>query len=183
MKNRWIVSGIAAGVVVFVWGAIAHMLLPLGEAGIKSFGDEAAVVAVFKDKVPEAGFYFFPGERDQAKWQQDVLTGPRGILIVTPPSVSFSMGRSMGMQVLINVLGGILLAGLFAVARANLRTPANCVLFGALAGAFACLAVEAPQWNWYGFPTVYLLAQFVTQIVGWGLAGLTLGLMMKRAAA
>jgi hypothetical protein len=181
MKNRWVVGGIAAGVVMFLWGAVAHMVLPLGEAGIKAIGDEAAVVTVLKEKVPDAGFYFFPGTRDQAKWQQDVARNPRGILIVTPPSVPFSMGRSMGVQVLINVLGGILLAGLFVVARSNLRTLANCFLFGTLAGAFASLSVDAPQWNWYGFPTVYLLAQIVTLAIGWGLAGLTLGLMMKRA--
>jgi len=181
MKNRWIVGGIAAGIVMFVWGAVAHMVLPLGEAGIKTFGDEPAVMSALQDKVPDAGFYFFPGERDQGRWQEEVKRKPRGILVLTPPSVPFSMGGLMGMQVLINVLGGILLAGLFVVARANLRTLAHCLLFGGLAGAFASVAVDAPQWNWYGFPTNYLLAQLVTQVIGWALAGLTLGLMTKRA--
>jgi len=33
--KKVMLGGAAGGVVLFIWGAISHMLLPLGEVGIK----------------------------------------------------------------------------------------------------------------------------------------------------
>ena len=39
-----LLAGIIGGIVMFVWTSIAHMALPLGEAGINEIPNESAVL-------------------------------------------------------------------------------------------------------------------------------------------
>ena len=54
------------------------------------------------------------------------------------------------------------------------------VAFGAALGAFASLAIDFSYWNWYGFPSAYLAAQMVDQVVAWALAALVAGWWLGR---
>ena len=42
---RILIAGILGGIVMFIWTSIAHMALPLGEAGINEIPNESAVLA------------------------------------------------------------------------------------------------------------------------------------------
>lgn len=66
MNTRLLLAGVAAGVVMFAWGAISHMVLPLGEVGIQPLSEEAAITAVFKDKIKGPGLYLYPYSQDSA---------------------------------------------------------------------------------------------------------------------
>jgi len=55
---RIILAGIAGGVVLFIWGAFSHMVLPFGEIGIKSMPNEAPVMAAMRSNITEPGLYF-----------------------------------------------------------------------------------------------------------------------------
>ena len=57
------------------------------------------------------------------------------------------------------------------------------VLFCALLGLFASLAIDVSYWNWYGFPTNYTAAALVDQVAGWGLAGVAIGAIVRKPAA
>ena len=47
---------------MFIWTSIAHMALPLGEAGINKIPNESAVLNVMQSKMCEkTGLYIFPG--------------------------------------------------------------------------------------------------------------------------
>jgi hypothetical protein len=35
MTKRYFIAGVLGGIVMFIWTSIAHMALPLGEAGIR----------------------------------------------------------------------------------------------------------------------------------------------------
>ena len=41
---RILLAGVLGGIVMFVWTSIAHMALPLGEAGIGEILNESAVL-------------------------------------------------------------------------------------------------------------------------------------------
>ena len=41
---RIVLAGVLGGIVMFVWTSIAHMALPLGEAGIGEILNESAVL-------------------------------------------------------------------------------------------------------------------------------------------
>src|SRR6516165_1393553 len=95
-----LVGGVVAGIVIFFWGFVAHMLLPLGEMGLKSIPSEDDLTAAIRKDVREPGLYFVPG-RDMSKSQSQeemeaymakVTKGPYGVMVIYPDGrdVSFS---------------------------------------------------------------------------------------------
>src|SRR4051812_20813595 len=61
MMTRITVGGILAGLVMFVWSFIAHMVLPIGFMGISATPSEDAVLSALKNNAPAAGLYILPG--------------------------------------------------------------------------------------------------------------------------
>jgi hypothetical protein len=59
---RILLAGILGGIVMFVWTSIAHMALPLGEAGITEIPNESAVLSAMQSSIGDnPGLYIFPG--------------------------------------------------------------------------------------------------------------------------
>jgi hypothetical protein len=95
MSKKILLAGILGGLALFAWESVAHMALPLGEAGIRGFGEhEAPLFTAFKDHIKEPGFYFFPASEDKpgmtseqksqsmAAAMNRMATEPTGIMIV-----------------------------------------------------------------------------------------------------
>jgi hypothetical protein len=89
-----LLAGILGAVAMFIWTSIAHMALPLGEAGISEIPNEQAVLAAMQSSIGEkSGLYFFPGlgvgpnatrqEKNEAMKQEaaKMASGPSGLLI------------------------------------------------------------------------------------------------------
>ncbi len=175
MNARVVVAGLLAGLTVFVWSAISHMALPLGEVGISPLPVPGELLPAIRERVPESGFYAFPWDEDAAKRAAALRTEPRGILVVTPASQPFSFGGALATEAATNIAGGLLAAFLFAGLGTSLVGIGQRLAFGAALGAFASLAIDFSYWTWDGFPTEYLAAQLVDHIVGWSLAALVIG--------
>jgi hypothetical protein len=61
---RILLAGVLAGIAMFVWTSIAHMALPLGEAGINEIPNESAVLSAMQSSMGDnAGLYIFPHPR------------------------------------------------------------------------------------------------------------------------
>jgi hypothetical protein len=59
---RILLAGILGGIVMFIWTSIAHMALPLGEAGIGEIPNESVVLSAMQSSIGEkTGLYIFPG--------------------------------------------------------------------------------------------------------------------------
>src|SRR5512134_2462788 len=90
--KRVLLGGILAGLALFAWGAVSHMALPLGEAGVLSMpaDREGAVVEARKGAMSERALYFFPGmsrqptPEEQKAWEERVARGPWGIVAYNP---------------------------------------------------------------------------------------------------
>src|SRR6185295_9013897 len=54
-SGRIILAAIVGSIIVFVWSAVAHMVLPIGEMGVKSLPSEEKVVPALKDAIKEPG--------------------------------------------------------------------------------------------------------------------------------
>jgi hypothetical protein len=58
---RVLFTSILGGIVMFVWTLLAHMALPLGEAGITEIPNESAVLSSMKSNIGDKrGLYIFP---------------------------------------------------------------------------------------------------------------------------
>ena len=60
--KRIFLAGLLGAIAMFIWTSIAHMALPLGEAGIREIPNEAALLDAMRSSIGrEAGLYLFPG--------------------------------------------------------------------------------------------------------------------------
>src|SRR5512143_3252641 len=90
--KRILLAGVLGGIVMFLWGAVSHMVLPTGEAGIKTLPNEDTVMTVLSRTVHERAFYMFPaaGMKDAAtdverkEWERKYAAGPTGVIIYNP---------------------------------------------------------------------------------------------------
>ena len=95
---RIFLAGILGGIVMFVWTSIAHMALPLGEAGINEIPNESALLGAMQSSIGDkTGLYIFPGlgvgkdatreQKSEAmkQMQQRIAANPSGIMMYHPP--------------------------------------------------------------------------------------------------
>jgi hypothetical protein len=181
-----LVGALVAGIVVFCWGAIAHMALPIGTMGIRPIPDDDKVIAAIKDTIREPGFYFIPG-RDMSKplsqseeeaYAAKVRQGPSGVMVIHPEG-----SDSMSPRQLLTELGSSVVAALIA---ALVLTQVRSGYFGRVLvvtsmGLFGFLSILVSYWNWYGFPTDFTIGAVLDEVIGWFFAGLVLAAIVRPA--
>jgi hypothetical protein len=190
MAKRILLAGILAGIALFLWESVAHMLTNLGDAGIQALGNEQPVLTALKENVKAPGFYFFPAPenrpgmtREQQRQAMQVAmekyrTGPAGILIFHPNGEESLSARQFLTQFGADVVVMLLAAALLARAS-GLKTYTGRLGFVTLMGLIPTLRTELPYWNWYGFPGVYTAAQFTVHLVGFLVGGLILAWLVR----
>ena len=182
--KRILLAGVLGGLAAFAWSAFSHMVLPLGEAGVRALPAEREVLESLRGSIPEAGLYLFPAPSDpspeaQAQWMERQRTGPAGLLVYRPVGGEFNFPRYLGIELLTNILAAALAAFLLARLAGSLLQRALIV---AALGLFAWLSISLSYWNWYAFPTPFVLAEGVDQVAGWFLAGLVMARVTRRPA-
>ena len=186
--KKTLIGGIVGGLVVFIWGAISHMVLPIGEAGIQLLPNEDAVMGAMRSSIAQPGLYFFPGmnmhghpsEAEQKAWAEKYRTGPTGLLVYHPTGGEAISPKQLVMELVSNILGALVAACLLTKVAGTYWSRVGTV---AGLGLFAWIAIEVSYWNWYGFPWDYTAAQAVDQVVGWGLGGLAMARLVKPPGA
>jgi hypothetical protein len=192
---RILVAGVLGGIVMFVWTSIAHMALPLGEAGIGEIPNESVVLSAMQSSMGDnAGLYIFPGlgvgksatreQKNEAmkQMQQRIAANPSGILMYHPPGRQFAFGKSLAVEFITEVLQAILVIWLLAQTR--IGSFGGRVGFVLIAGILASLTTNVSYWNWYGFPGVYTASYILIEIVGFLLVGVVAALLLpKRGSA
>jgi len=183
MTKNVTIAGVLGGIVLFIWGAVSHMMLPLGMAGLRSMSatQESAVVSAMQTAMHERAIYFFPGmdtsrkpsPEEDAAWKAKHASGPAGIVVFNPrPGSPMSAGMLLT-ELASNVVAALLAALVIGFVPSLLGYGKRVLLVG-LMGLLVAIDVDVSYWNWYGFPTSYLLAQLVDHFVGWLLAGLVI---------
>jgi hypothetical protein len=187
--SRILVGGLIGGIVVFVWGAISHMALPLGKVGFSHLPDQESVAEVLRAQVHEPGLYFLPDlptdprrtgaqkAADEEAWRGAYRRGPSGILVIDPAGKDPLSPRTLVIELVTNILGAAIAALLLTMAR--IPSFWARVLFVTMLGAFASVAIDLSYWNWYGFPDSYTVAAFFDQVLGWFFGGLVLAWIVR----
>ena len=186
-----LLAGILGGVVMFIWISIAHMALPLGEAGLREIPNESAVLGAMQNNIGEqTGLYIFPGpgvgknatrqEKNEAMKHmgEKMATNPSGILMYHAPGRPFTFGKWLGIEFGTELLEAILVV--FLLAQTRIASFAGRVGFVLAAGILAAIATNVSYWNWYGFPCVYTTGYMFIQIVGFLCVGVVAALVLRR---
>jgi hypothetical protein len=186
-----LLAGIIGGMAMFLWTSIAHMALPLGEAGIGEIPDEPAVLSTMQSSIgDQTGLYVFPGlgvgknasrqEKNEAMkhMSEKIAANPSGILMYHPPGRPFAFGKALGIEFATELLEAILVV--FLLAQTRIASFAGRVGFVLVAGILAAIATNISFWNWYGFPSVYVGSYMLIQIVGFFVVAIVAGLVLRK---
>ena len=190
-----LLTAILGGIVMFIWTSIAHMALPLGEAGIREIPNESAVVSAMHSNIGEqTGLYIFPGpgvgknasreEKNEAMkhMAEKMAANPSGILMYHAPGRPFAIGKLLGIEFGTELLEAILVV--FLLAQTRIVSFAGRVGFVLVVGILAAITTNVSYWNWYGFPGAYTASYMLIQIIGFLLVGVVAVLLLpKRAPA
>ena len=174
---RVFIAGVIGGIVMFVWGAVAHMALGIGDMGMKAPTDEAAVMAALKEGLPAEGVYYLPylapekmGDAAAVEaYSARAVASPYAYVVYQPQGRDpMDMGRNLGMQFVSDTLAALVVS--FVLALGAFSFSRRVLMAGAL-GLFSWLTISVPYWNWYRFPLDLTTGNLIEKVVGWLVAG------------
>ena len=185
-----LLAGLLGAVAMFIWTSIAHMALPLGEAGISEIPNEQAVLAAMQSNIGEkSGLYFFPGlgvgpnatrqEKNEAMKQEaaKMASGPSGLLIYNYAR-PFAFGKALTIEFITELVEAILVV--FLLAQTTITSFFGRVGFVLVAGILAAIATNVSYANWYGFPCLYTVSYMFTQIIGFLCIGIVAAFVLPK---
>jgi hypothetical protein len=183
-KKRLVLAVLAGTMVMFVWGAVSHMVLFKG-AGFSRLPNEDRVMAELRKSVKSDGLYFFPspdfsGSATPAEtlaWEAKFRAGPTGMIVYHPSGSAPMSAKKLLIQFLSHLMGAVVATFIASRVTGSFWTR---VLVTGLLGAFGPLTLGTIFWNWYGFPSAFFLAQWADMVVGWSLAGIAIAAVLKR---
>ena len=145
MTKRILLAGILGGIAMFMWASLAHMVLPLGQTGIKEIPNEPSVLSAMRSSLGEkSGFYMFPGmelganasrEQQHAAMEhygEKLATNPSGLLIYHPPGAKALTTGQLITEFLTEVVEALIVV--FLLAQTRLTSLGSRVGFVTLAG-------------------------------------------------
>ena len=188
-------TGVLGAIAMFVWVSIAHMALPLGEAGVQNTMNDDALLTTLKSTVNDKpGLYIYPSmglgpdathaQRNAAmkSYEATLEKNPSGFLIYHPAGTRpMKMGKYLTIEFVTELCEALLAVWLLAQTR--LFTFGGRVGFVTAAGIMAAIATNVSYWNWWGFPGNYTAAYIFIQVVGFFLVGVVAALMFRRVTA
>ena len=188
---RIFLAGLAGAVVYYIWVMMAWMVVPLHTPTIAGLPDEDAVTELLQSQQLETGVYVRPwlDEADMSEADSPGMNKHRqGPLF----SIFYQRqgGEPMGPQILAGGFVIDLLAALIVACMLHAAVGGCCcnsymqrVGFVSGFGFVVALVGHLSYYNWFNFPLNYTLAFCVDVIVGWGLAGLAIGAVIRPSAA
>jgi hypothetical protein len=190
MTKRVLLAGLLGGIAMFAWTSLAHMVLPLGDAGIKEIPNEQGVLTAMQASLGAApGLYLFPGtglgpdatmqqkRGAMDQYAQKLAANPSGILIYHPPGAKPLTAGQLATEFFTELIEALL--AVILLSQTRLTSFASRLGFVIVAGMLATIATNVSYWNWYGFPATYTAAYMTTGVVGFICVGLVAAAVMK----
>jgi hypothetical protein len=175
---RVLVAAIFGGIIMFIWGAVAHMMLGLGNPGIHQPVHEDIVLSSLHEGLGTTpGVYILPSfdpkqwndQAARATYAQKSRTSPYAWVVYLPQGEDMtSMSRQLPRQWASDTLASLALAFVMGLAAFGFGKRLG---IAAAAAIFAWLSTLVPYWNWYRFPDALIWAALAEQLIGWLLAG------------
>jgi hypothetical protein len=193
--TRILFAGLLGAVAMFAWTAIAHMALPLGEAGVQNTMNDEGLLSELKSTVKNKdGLYIYPtmglppdathAQQSAAmeKYPEKLEKNPSGFFIFHPAgSRPMNMGKFLTIEFITELIEAFIAVWLLAQTR--IVTFGGRVGFVVAIGILAAISTNVSYWNWWGFPTVYTASYMFIQLVGFFLVGLVAAFMFRRVTA
>jgi hypothetical protein len=192
MLKQLILGSVLGGLVLFVWSAIAWMVIPWPGDPFLKFTDEAAVAQTLTANAPRSGNYLLPNEpkrtpgmtdeQYKAAEQAAMDEGARGPMIFAairlgPMGMTKPLIIQFFIQLVLALLACVLLTKTCGLAYSKR------VLFVTIIGVMIFIGGHLEQWNWFSFSNAYTFMELGAIVIGWLLAALVIAKFVKGKAA
>ena len=193
MGKQLALGSVLGAIVLFVWSAIAWMLIPWPGEPLRSFTNEDAMAQAISANALRSGNYILPnmpkrtpGMTDQ---QFDALEKAmadrwaRGPIVFA--AVRLEPFGSFGVALLIQFVTQFvlaLLATLLLLQTSGLSRGARIGFVFAI-GLIIFVGGHMDEWTWWSFSNAYMLMQFGAIVIGWLLASLVISTFVRGKAA
>ena len=187
MTKQLALGAIPGAIVLFVWSAIAWMLIPWPGMPLRPFKNEDAVTQAIVANAPQSGNYLLPNpdqkglsSEQQQKAMERMASGPIVFAAVRLEPFN-SMAKPLIIQFfrqfVVALLGTFLLlqtSGLAYRARVVFLTVISVIIF---------VGGHVDEWTWWSFSNAYMLMQLGALVIGWFLASLVMAKFVSGKAA
>jgi hypothetical protein len=183
---RIVIAALFGAIVLFLWGFVAHTMLPIGEMGVHAPVNEDVVLESVKSGTPNPGIYMLPyaspeqwnDEAFMKAYAEKAKTQPFVYMVVSAPyGDPTQMTPQLIKQFGSNFAGSLIVAWLLAATSWGFATR----VIGATAmGVFAWVVSVVPITVWYRFPTDYMIGGLIEHAVGWLLGGILIAWWLGR---
>ena len=177
---RTVLTIAAGSMVLFVWGALSHLIIIRG-VGFTALPDDGTLAHALVGDHVEPGLYVFPAppgwrgepttKTSMAAWDARFREGPSGLIVIRPRGEGPFGARKLLVQLLADVIAVSLALLVVRSIRASFWLRVTCV---AALGVGGFVKVGVIYWNWYAFTDTFIVAQGCDMLVGWLLVGCTL---------
>ena len=195
MAKRLALGSLLGGIVLFVWSAIAWMVIPWPGEPLRSFTNEDAVVQAVTANAPRSGNYLLPNEpkrtagmtdeqyKTARQMAMDRMTHGPMIFAVVRLEPMGSTTRPLILQFLTQLV--LALIASFLLLQTGRLSYKGRVIFLTVIGVIIFVGGHADEWNWWSFSNAYMLMQFGAIVIGWLLASFVIAAFVrgKRVAA
>jgi len=192
MIKQLALGTILGAIVLFIWSALAWMIIPWPGEPLRHFTSEDAIVAAIKANAPRSGNYLIPNEPQRlpgmteeqyqkaTKDAEDRMNnGPMVFAAVRLEPVS--MAKAMVVGFLTNIIA-VFFACVLLLQTDRLSYRGR-VLFVAGLGLLIFLGGHVDEWNWWGFSNAYMMMQLGALVIGWILSGLVIAKFVRGKTA
>ena len=186
MGKQLALGSIVGAIILFVWSAIAWMLIPWPGTPLRSFKNEDAVTQAIVANAPQSGNYLLPnGDKSMTAEQEKQMMDKMAKGPIVFAAVRLEPFNSMAKPLIIQFLTQFvvaLLATLLLLQTSGLAYKSR-VLFVAAIGLLIFVGGHVDEWNWWSFSNAYMLMQFGALVIGWFLAALAISKFVRGKAA
>lgn len=163
-------GGIYGGVIVYIWMIISWSVLPWHHATMHKVSSERQISSVITENCKSDGMYVMPfGAENEGK---------APFVFMSVKLKGFEMNTATFIVSLITqVIGAGFIS--YLLSRAVGLMYAAKVIFVMFTGFVVWLLGVFPSWNWCGFSVSYVFVSLADFLIGWFLAGLVMGKVVK----
>lgn len=189
MFVRILIAGIVGGILMFMMGAVGHMVFQLQSRAMAKFPDEKAFVEQVKGHNLKPGMYDFPAATPEAQsdtkayeaLNERYKAGPSGLLLIMPTGEDMMGPQTLAMELIANTLAALLAAWIVSLLPANVNFFQRWgVLF--LMGVIGWLSLTASYGIWYRFPPQFVHDELYCAMLEWAVAGAAIAAIVRRPA-
>jgi hypothetical protein len=189
MWLRIVLAAVVGGVLLFCMGAINHMVFQLQGRTLLNIPESETFTEQLKTRGLKHGLYVFPDmptpaeHSDAAKMaaiNQRYKEGPSGMLLIAHTGEDMMSLGTLGKELATNVIAALMASWIISLVGPDVGFARRwfAVL---LMGVMAWFSISASYGIWYRFPHDFIHDEFLCAFFEWGVAGLAIAAIVRRA--